>query len=223
MTAIDIHTHHSTQSGDLLIVNINIDAGGLHSLSPNRYYSCGIHPWYIKDKERQLQLLKEFLNHPNIVAIGEAGLDKLRGVSLDIQREAFIAQAILSEELRKPLIIHCVKAWDDLVAIKKELMPKEQWVIHGFRGNEQLARQLISHGFMLSFGREFNPKALQIAWQDSLLAETDEADINIYDVYSKLSEALGITIETFSAALERNVSKVFTLLPLPKEKEIKNK
>ena len=223
MTAIDIHTHNSIQIGNHSIVNISIDVEGLGSLSPDHYYSCGIHPWYIKDKERQLQLLKEILNYPNIVAIGEAGLDKLRGVSLDIQIEVFIAQALLSEELQKPLIIHCVKAWEELVAIKKEIKPQAQWVIHGFRGSDQLARQLILHGFMLSFGWEFNPKALQIAWQDSLLTETDEADINIYDVYSKLSEALGITIETFSAALERNVSKVFTSLPLPKEIEIENK
>ena len=80
---------------------------------------------------------------------------------MDLQKEVFLAQANLAEETHKPLIIHCVKAWADLIACKKAVKPEMPWIIHGFRGNGELASQLVRLGFYLSFGDRFNPSALR--------------------------------------------------------------
>jgi len=153
--------------------------------------------------------LRKALENPVVVAVGEAGLDKLVETPMDIQVEVFKEQAVLAEELRKPLIIHCVKAWDELLIVKKKINPQVQWIIHGFRGNRQLAAQLIAQGFGLSFGRNFNQEALQIAWPQHLFAETDEADITIRDVYLRLSDSLNIPTETFASILEKMCMKTF--------------
>ena len=94
--------------------------------------------------------------HPESIAIGEAGFDKLRGPSPELQRKVFEEQVAISEELKKPVVIHCVRAWDELLAVHKKLKPKMPWLIHGFRGNTELAAQLLSKGMYLSFWFDFN-------------------------------------------------------------------
>ena len=104
-----------------------------------------------------MDLLRVLVSGSGVVAIGEAGLDTLAESPMDLQKEVFLAQANLAEETHKPLIIHCVKAWADLIACKKAVKPEMPWIIHGFRGNGELASQLVRLGFYLSFGDRFNP------------------------------------------------------------------
>lgn len=159
----------------------------------------------------QLRLLTEALFDPSVIALGEAGLDKNIETSLSLQTEVFIEQVKLSEDFRKPLIIHCVKAWDELLAVKKELNPQMPWVIHGFRGNGALAEQLIRKGFFLSFGAKFNPEALRVAWPDYMLLETDDSDILIEDVYVEVANALDLSIDLLVLTLRNKVKEVFSI------------
>lgn len=175
------------------------------------YYSIGIHPRYITDVEFQLQELRQACVHPRVVAIGEAGLDKLTRISMTEQQELFKKQALLAEEFTKPLIIHCVKAWEELIAVKKKLNPAMPWVVHGFRGNEQLAGQLIKQGFCLSFGGKFNPQALQPDYISRILAETDNSNLSIRTVYQQLAETLKMDPLLFSNTLRENVRHIFTI------------
>lgn len=156
-------------------------------------------------------LLTEVLFDPAVVALGEAGLDKQINTPVSLQIELFTEQVKLSEEFKKPLIIHCVKAWDELLAVKKENNPEMIWVIHGFRGNGILAKQLIRKGFRLSFGPKFNPEALRVAWPDYLLAETDEATISIEEVYINIAQTLNIPIDLLALTLRKNVKEVFSI------------
>ena len=176
MVYYDIHTHHlPVYPEDVAIVNCLVpvlDAGShpgqvisrlekadtagclcdpASSAGTGLFHSVGIHPWYIYDVEEQLTDLKRQAMLPGVVAIGETGLDKLVEASLECQQEIFKVSAAFAENLGIFLIIHCVKAWDELIALKKELKPRMPWVIHGFRGNAVLARQLIRQGFYLSF------------------------------------------------------------------------
>ena len=141
-----------------------------------------------------------------VVAIGEAGLDTLAESPMDLQKEVFLAQANLAEETHKPLIIHCVKAWADLIACKKAVKPEMPWIIHGFRGNGELASQLVRLGFYLSFGDRFNPSALRAAWPDFLFLETDDKSIDIRRVYQNVAEALDIPEEKLRIQIAKNVS-----------------
>lgn len=80
----------------------------------------------------------------------------------------------LSETLRKPLILHIVKSFPEIIALRKQWKPTQPWIIHGFRGKPQLARELLAHGFHLSYGKKYNPASLAITPASRLLRETDE-------------------------------------------------
>ena len=107
---IDLHTHQpAAHANDIGIVNVIVKADE-EAFLPEGLCSAGIHPWYITDKERQFQKLKELASLPQVVAIGEIGLDKLSEVPMPVQSEVFLAEALLAERLEKPVFIHCVKA-----------------------------------------------------------------------------------------------------------------
>ena len=212
MKYYDIHTHKpSIHPEDIAIVNIIVKEDDIVNCQLPTVNSIGVHPWYINNPKKQLEQLHSLASNPQIVAIGEAGLDKLTETPLSTQEEVFIAQAKLAEEIRKPLIIHCVKAWPELIAARKDISPKTPWVIHGFRGNEILAEQLIHQGFLLSFGEKFNPDALQKAWPSSILTETDDSEIDIRTIYNQLSSALNIPLNKFSEQIEENTNRIFGL------------
>jgi len=92
--------------------------------------------------------LNEIASHPSIVAIGETGLDRLKGPSFDVQIPVFKKHIELSENLGKPVIIHCVKAWEELIQIRRETKPTQSWIIHGYRGKPELTKRLIQEGFL---------------------------------------------------------------------------
>lgn len=185
----------------------------LSSSSPLIWRSCGIHPWYISDVAAQLTELKSKAVLPEVVAIGEAGLDKVTGASGMLQEKVFVEQVFLAEELKKPLVIHCVKAWQELMQIKKRTHPGMPWIIHGFRGKGELAIQLIREGYFLSFGHYFHPEAVRAAWPDRLLAETDEGDPDIRSVYQRLADGLEIPVTKLGLQLAGNVRMLFPSLP----------
>lgn len=212
----DIHTHQRpVYPEDTAIVNTIVGEADLKTLrkeirEKQTLHSAGIHPWYIYNVHKQIDTLRSLLEEPALVAIGEAGLDKMGDAPMLLQQEVFLTQARMAEEYHKPLIIHCVKAWQELIADKKLIRPAMPWIVHGFRGNGELARQLIAQGFYLSFGESFHPQALQTAWPYRLFAETDDKSIDICSVYQKIASSLHLSPEELVVALERNVQHVFT-------------
>ncbi len=214
MDYYDIHTHQRPIHGeDIAIVNKIV--GPTEEMRPDplpdtAIRSYGIHPWYIYNVRRQMERLRDLASGPGVVAIGEAGLDTLAGSSMDLQKEAFRAQANLAEELHKPLIIHCVRAWADLIAYKKALKPGMPWIIHGFRGKGELASQLAHLGFYLSFGDRFHASALHAAWPGALFLETDDRPIDIRDIYQDAAKALDIPEEKLREQIAAN-SSIFHL------------
>ena len=145
---VDIHTHRRPQVPGTAIVNCFPE-----SFVPQTegWYSVGIHPWYIASFAASLNDSKarfeELLDHPQVLAVGEAGLDKLAEAPLTLQIEVFEYQARLAEEADKPLIIHLVKAVDELLKLKQKIRPVKPWIIHGFRGKAALAEEYLRHGF----------------------------------------------------------------------------
>lgn len=210
MIYYDIHTHQpAVDPEDVAIVNRIIGRDQEEISFPGQWCSVGIHPWYINNVQEQLSCLESVALSPSVVAIGEAGLDKLAETSLKIQQEVFLEQVALAERVGKPLVIHCVKAWSELVAARKSVKPHMPWVIHGFRGNAELALQLTGQGFYLSFGEYFNPQALQVARTGCLFAETDEKKVDIRSVYRRIASSLQISLEELAAILEKNMQNVF--------------
>ena len=209
MVYYDIHTHHlPVHPEDVAVVNRIVPAP---DTGTGRYRSVGIHPWYIYNVEEQLAELERQASFPNVVAIGETGLDKGAEAPMDRQQEIFKASVSLAENAGIFLIIHCVKAWDELIALKKGLKPRVPWIIHGFRGNATLAGQLIRQSFYLSFGERFNPDAVREAWPGRLFAETDDREIDIRTVYRNLSASLDLPLEQFATQIARNAHDILHL------------
>lgn len=189
---IDFHTHRPNALPGTAIFNLPahlLSEPGKFCPEEGGLYSVGVHPWWIDgthDDERLWKGVEMLASHPQVVAIGECGLDRLKG---DFARQIifFEKHAQLAETLGKPLVIHCVKAFDEIIAARKRLNPTVQWTIHGFRGKPQQAEQLIRAGFALSFGIKANPAAVRLVPKEHRLFETDDDDVKIIDVVGKFS------------------------------------
>jgi len=222
---IDIHNHDSTPARDVFIIdNLMAHEGRLPDLESGMNYSMGIHPWFLDDTNQNI--LMEFVRNnatgEAITAIGEAGFDKLKGPSIDLQRLIFEQQAVLSEELGKPLVIHCVKAWDELVASHKRIKPDMPWLVHGFRGKKELAMQLISRNMYISFWFDFviRPEATKLIRSlpvDRIFLETDGSGADIKEIYKKVSGDIGITVEELKNQILVNYSNIFIIKSLNTE------
>jgi TatD DNase family protein len=168
----DVHTHHHRRDA---IVNISVD----EAMTPDLLYSIGVHPWHAETWNDDVAArLTAKAHDPRVLAIGEAGLDKLRGPDMETQMRAFEEQARIAESVGKPLIIHCVGRYNEIMSLRKRMHPSVAWIIHGFRGKPQLAQQLLDAGFHISLGERHNPetRALLDAHPDRLMFESDEAE-----------------------------------------------
>lgn len=214
---IDIHTHGSSVTGGVFAVE-NLMAH--EDLRPEnvvaKAFTAGIHPWYLNESNKNLLLgyLNEISNDPRLIALGEAGFDKLRGPSIELQRQVFIDQAKMAGRLEKPLIIHCVKAWDELLNINRIIKPSAAWMIHGFRGKKELASQLLSRGMYISFWFDFiiRPESSDLVRyipSDRIFLETDGADVDIRNIYGKVANDLHIEVSELKNLITRNFNELF--------------
>jgi len=179
-------------------------------------FSCGIHPWYSEESENQMTYLKEIAGDPRIVAIGETGLDKLKGPSYEIQIPVFKEHIILSEKLNKPIIIHCVKAWDELLSVFNEAKPFQPWILHGYRGKPELTKRLVREGFYFSVGDDINVESMELIPIENLFCETDEDVMDIRDVYNQAARAMNIELAEFAGKIAQNIHRVFPTLRPPR-------
>lgn len=186
---LDIHTHHPAPQ-PMAVISASID-----NFNPidGQLYSIGIHPWDT-DKQVSIQMwqkLEELAQLPCVVAIGETGIDKLKGAPLYRQLYILNRHIQISEKLKKPLIIHDVRAHDVIVGLRREMSLSQKWAIHGFRYKPTVAKMMTDAGIFLSFGETFNPDSLISAPDSLILAETDESSLSIQEIISNLSSAYG--------------------------------
>jgi len=184
MKYIDFHTHHVPTATDVIAVVDGRD-------------TWGIHPWRA-DETFVVPELKDK------IAIGECGLDAVCGVSMDKQLKVFTQQVELSEQEEKPLIIHCVKALDQLLRLHRELHPTMPWMFHGFRGKPQQLRSLLAAGFYISFGFHYNEESLNICPIERLMLETDANDCSIVNLYKDVTKLRGISMSSLCSAMAEN-------------------
>jgi len=216
MRYYDIHTHQpSLHPEDIAILSVDIRKTFVPG---TRRVAVGVHPWYISynDTETTEQLFEKVRGYsllPDVVAIGETGLDKMTAKTTNdyqFQQVLFSSHALLAEKVKKTLIIHCVKAWDDLLRIRQSIKPSVPWIVHGFRGKEPLASRLLNAGFYLSFGQHYNLESLKAAWTNNrLLAETDDNQINIREVYHQMACDLHISEQLLSNEIEGKIELIF--------------
>ncbi len=201
-------------TGNDIITIINLMAGeDVPAAFPHgTLFSAGIHPWQLTgDNLPQLQTeLLLTAAHPHVVIIGEAGFDRLRGAQGEVQYRAFLFQAQIAEEMGKPMVIHCVKGWDELRRARREVRPGRPWVIHGFRGSGTLAASLAEEGFWFSLGaRGVTPEVLASVSHDRLMLETDDSGLPVTEVYRLFSEAAGYDEAAVQELIMNNFNSLF--------------
>ena len=209
MDCFNIHTH--SMAGDLSQAIVSVNVNTLPIKNGIRLASVSIHPWYLSEEnvDAQWKALQNSMKDPRVIAIGEAGLDKLKGPSTALQISVFRQEIDLSEQLQLPMVIHCVRAFNELIQIRKECLPKQPWIIHGFRGKASIAQELLRHGCWLSFGSKFQEEALRTVPLQRLFIETDESEESIEDIYLRIAQTRGISLLELTEAIKKNVREVF--------------
>lgn len=205
---IDFHNHSEWHGGDILeVVSIH---GNQNKKA--KYYTIGFHPWWTEKllDESQLNFIKEkYISDQNCLGIGEFGLDNLKGAPLDLQEEIAIQQIKLANQLNAPVIVHCVRAYDRLIRLKRAF-GQTPWVVHGYMRNKILARQLLDAGVMLSIAPQLQMKDSFVEMMQYIpimhvFLETDsDFSLNIMERYRIFAASKKMDIDSLKEQLYQN-------------------
>lgn len=206
ISILDFHTHRHDATGALISVNpqgFNPHCG--------LYYSVGFHPWLPLETlgEDDFAMLEQCARHPQVLAIGETGMDSRRGSALEIQEAVFLRHLSLADTVHKPVVIHSVRTTQQiLTARRRASLSHVPLVIHGMRGNEHVACTWLEEGCYLSYGAHFNPQAVEATPSDRLLIETDEAHETIQEVAARVANVLRVSADEVMALATANARRL---------------
>lgn len=210
---INIHTHKPRKGINV----VDPCLGDIQIPSDGRvYYSMGIHPVFIDgDTGLKLERIEQAARDKRIIAVGEAGLDRNSAVGMDMQQMWFERQVVIAARYGLPLIIHAVRAVPELIATYKKCAPCGGWIMHGFNNRREILDELLRHGFYISAGRHvFNEESnifrlLPEIPADRLFIETDNSEYTIDEIYRKVAERRGESIEEMIANIALNFKRLF--------------
>lgn len=206
ITICDIHTHYKNSEHKAIV-----------SVSPTQYipfddvyYSIGIHPWDSENiYDNEIEFLQKYIQQPNVVAVGETGIDRLKGASVEKQTILLKKHITLSEQYKKPLILHVVRSIDKILALHKKYNPTQQWIIHGYRGNLTTTRQLLNKNIQLSFNHKFNIESVKITPLEMLWIESDENPELLEENYRRIAHIKNIDVEKLKISILLRAEKLF--------------
>lgn len=206
MNIFDIHSHHHPAEVGSAIVQLTPDE---FSPSPGQFYSIGLHPWQIgADWRAQMARIAVMALYPRVLLIGETGIDKKNGqVSMECQIEVFREHIKLSEMLHKPVVVHCVKAIDELLAVRKQMKANQPWVLHGFRGGVEQWRQLKRAGISVSIGEHYDVELVREIGLPGIILESD-ASCAMERVYAQVSADMQVNESDLRFHVCRNIRNV---------------
>jgi TatD DNase family protein len=215
MKFFNFHTHKFTNQAYVLEL-VNQYPQEFDATIP--FYSIGIHPWYILEDriEADLEIIESKLQEKKCLALGECGLDKRIEIPLELQQIVFEKQLVLAQKYNKPVVIHCVAAFQEVIDTKKRLNISVPMIIHGYSKSLQLAEQLLNNGFYISFGKYLlrNPE-LELVFKsipnDRFFLETDTVEETISEVYALAAQYKNITIAELQKEINATVLDVFKI------------
>lgn len=206
---VNIHTHKPTYKG----VEIGNFRLGTDTTTPEIPFSAGIHPWDSEAVAGRLDELLHTLKNTSCVAIGEIGLDKACKVDFEVQKRVFEAQLAIANERNLPVVVHCVRAASECLAllVKHKI---QRAVFHGFIGSAEVAKNIISKGYYISFGATTiaSPKtvnALGIMPHGRVFLESDTSDMPIEELYDRVAQIIQTDIEKLKAIIDINHNTFF--------------
>ena len=210
---IDLHTHLFTPDPSVWAIRSFHQGEQAEAAAHAGPCSVGLHPWRLEagSWEADWEWVEAESRRPEVVAIGEAGLDRLQGPELDFQSEVFLRHIRLAEERGKPLIVHCVRAWEEMREILVEARSKAPVVLHGFQKKPELLEQFLPLGVWFSFGAALlrqgsvTEQALRQAPADRFFLETDEGRYSIQAIYERAASIRGLEEDQLAARLHANL------------------
>jgi TatD DNase family protein len=216
MKFIDIHTHKRIRDKVEVFSLNNVLVNENEVLSKDKYYSVGIHPWYVAEYkfDEYIDLFKSYFENKNVIAVGEIGLDKFKE-NFDLQIKYFEYQLKFAEENQLPVIIHCVKSFEEIIKILSEFNFKNPIIFHRYGGNSQITTRLLNFNSYFSFGdsalneKSSSQRILKQIPLDRLFLETDDSNINLKEIYSKTAQLKEITLDNLLTAIIENYNKIF--------------
>ena len=215
---LDIHSHDRGDGNDLVVLSLSPGNAAVRGESLKEPFSAGLHPWYAGNRENDatdLNILKGLVNRKDLVAIGEAGLDRHTDLSMEYQEEIFTSQAEIASKAGKPIIIHCVRAFPEIIRLRKKFSKSPPWIIHGFTGNQQVMEQLLSHDFYLSFGTAIEDpvkKTIDVLKKvpvNRIFFETDDKSVRVSSVYRAFSSICQIEHDILKREIWQNFYDLF--------------
>ncbi|WP_020674629.1 TatD family hydrolase [Geopsychrobacter electrodiphilus] len=219
------------QAGIELLLQPGVRATGWAELidlagqNPGVYAAPGLHPlsadaW----DERVAVRLRELCALPQVVAVGEIGLDVLLDVELAVQERAFRGQLEIAIDARLPVLIHCRKQTAAVLQILQEVdIARVGGIWHGFSGSPETARQIVPLGLKLGIGpvllRETArklPAVVKLMPADALVLETDAPDMApgpeaLLTVATKLAALRGWTLAETARITTENARQLLNI------------
>lgn len=215
---IDAHTHGNPDPSRVTALrSFHLEEVGSRAWKDAPFRCLGLHPWFVDATtlDLDLGLLEEIARRGDLVALGETGLDRVRGPDLALQRRAMEGHVVLSESLRLPLVVHCVRTGADLLQLRKSSRASRPWILHGWNGSREQTQQVLESGCVPSFGasllREGSPTRGILAGlpEGAFLLETDDAPVDISVVEAEAVALRGTDSVTLREQLHRTWVKVF--------------
>lgn len=215
---IDLHTHHPAKTGVVSLQNISLTQIHQFTAEKGQRFSVGLHPWQIKSNE-DLGLLYQQLRfaagYQHVAAIGETGLDKSMALPLEHQEAVFKVHIRVAEEFRLPVVIHCVRSFQEIFMLRKSMGASQPWIFHGFSGSAQLARQCLNAGCLLSFGPSLlNDHSRSVHSMislgiDDFFLETDDSGLEVEVLYRRAAHIKHASVEVIKERIFYKFNKIF--------------
>jgi TatD DNase family protein len=214
----DIHTHSLPKQPNVKrIRNFLSTEEHANRLAEEEYFSVGLHPWYINklNISKEISYIQSLANEKSFVAIGETGIDKVIERDIAFQRLRFYELIELSEELKRPLIIHSVKGSNEVINAFKTLKPSQKWIIHGFNQRWSVAESFLENDIQLSFGssllkNETTREVFKKMPLGSYFLETNDSDDKIETIFAEAAILNELPLETIQLNLEQQFNQLFT-------------
>lgn len=211
---IDFHTHSRWNGDDV------IEVVSLHGAQEKdvKYYTIGYHPWWTLKllSEEELTLMSDkYRDDAFCLGMGEFGLDNLKGAEIELQEKIIIQQIQIANQSKSPVVIHCVRAFDRMLRLRKKY-GETPWVVHGFVRNKTLAEQVLATGMYISMAPH---DQISLPFRDTLLflpldkifLETDsDFSMDIRERYRIFAELRGMDIQVLKDQIYQNFITFYT-------------
>lgn len=176
------------------------------------FYSVGFHPYNVgkADEADTIERVKKATQHPRVFAVGEIGLDKSIEAPMDDQSRIFEKQVEIAESANLPVVLHVVRAFNEMIEFSKSKKPGVPMIIHGYNGSPEMVEELVKAGFLISFGEAIAGdhskvvEALQKVPLEKLFLETDEGHLDIREIYHFAAEVKGVSVDKLRLQIYEN-------------------